>query len=605
MSARVPELEPMLALKSGRFYYLCTYRNVWDPQKGRSYRESTTSVGKILSGRKDGPVEWKDIYLEHHPELADFSCSRGEDGTLSFTPLTGQTGSVTSCHLALGATWTLEKIIEGSALEEALHVTFGKYSDWRKLLSLAYFLVISNENIMSRFPSFSKHSYLPWMRVMTPDDVRRLLSRITQEKIALFKSRLLSSRDPKAQYLVFASSSIYKRHTSFSWSARAEISDDESRSPENCIMAVEEQSGIPLCYHLSHGRRVPDVAVLRVLINNLTRMDFSGRVLYVADRGYAGATQISRYLAENMNFLVNPRVHHGIFRPLMETARRKLFDLSNYHPSIGCAAITRRVHWSYHEFLEGHRVRRSASLYLHIYFDEGVYNQNREGIKRGIGMVYEAVSRGEQLSDDLQEVRTLYMRDSLKNGMLEVNEEAVKLTLDKRSVRLLLTDCVADPVEAFRDYFDRNEVWAGFKTYRERLGGSRLVSGDETCLEGKAFVQFLASSLAVMLRRRLCKAGQAMAGLPYNSDDVILGMLSGIELNYSPRMGAVVGEPSRRLGQLLASIDIQLPKKDLPDPHQEVDAAALAEQRDYADLKDPAEHNQRLSREELIYRQLA
>ncbi|HAH71409.1 MAG TPA: hypothetical protein DCL74_06965 [Succinivibrionaceae bacterium] len=137
------------------------------------------------------------------------------------------------------------------------------------------------------------------------------------------------------------------------------------------------------------------------------------------------------------------------------------------------------------------------------------------------------------------------------------------------------------------------------------MGGSRLVSGDETSLEGKAFVQFLASSLAVMLRRRLCTAGQAMAGLPYNSDDVILGMLSGIELNYSPRMGAMVGEPSRRLGQLLASIDIQLPKKDLPDPHQEVEAAALAEQRDYADLKDPAERNQRLSREELIYRQLA
>ena len=66
MTERVPELEPMLALRSGRFYYLCTYKNAWDPQKCRSYRESTTSVGKILSGRKDGPVEWKDFFLEKH-----------------------------------------------------------------------------------------------------------------------------------------------------------------------------------------------------------------------------------------------------------------------------------------------------------------------------------------------------------------------------------------------------------------------------------------------------------------------------------------------------------------------------------------------------------
>ncbi len=195
------------------------------------------------------------------------------------------------------------------------------------------------------------------------------------------------------------------------------------------------------------------------------------------------------------------------------------------------------------------------------------------------------------------------MKDDNKTGQLIVDEEAVKLTLDKRSVRLLLTDTVSDPVEAYRDYFDRNEVWAGFKIYRERLGGGRLISGDDSDLEGKALVQFLATSLAVMLRRRLSGAGQAMAGLPYNSDDVILGMLSGIELN-SSSMGSIVGEPSRRLGELLEAINIELPKNDVPNSRDEVEAAAIAEDRDYAEISKHSSKG-RLSREELIFRQLS
>lgn len=601
MTERVPELEPMLALRSGRFYYLCTYKNAWDPQKCRSYRESTTSVGKILSGRKDGPVEWKDFFLEKHPELADFSCTRTADGQLEFQQLSTASSSAASSHLAFGATWTLWKLVSGTPLENALRTTFSKYSDWRKLLSLAFFLVVSNENVMSRFPYFSKHTYLPWMRIMTPDDVKRLFSRISNEKIALFKSRLLSQSDPSRRYLVFCSSSVYKRHTSFSWSARADINDDETRSPENCTMAVDEATGMPLCYHLTQGRRVPDVNALRALVRSLTHMDLDKNVLYVADRGYATASHISHYLLHGMNFLVNPRVHHGIFKGLMENSRRRLFDLANYHPSIGCAAITRRVHWSYYAATDDHRERRKTPLYLHIYFDESVYNQNREGIKRGIGLVYETLARGESLNEELLEFRNLYMQDDPRTGSLIVNDNAVKLTLDKRSVRLLLTDVVSDPVEAFRDYFDRNEVWAGFKIYRERLSGSRLYNGDDNDTEAKAFVQFLASSLAVMLRKRLVKGGKAMSGLPYNSDDVILGMLSGIELNVSPHLGAVVGEPPRRLGELLSAIEVDLPQNEIPDPRTEVEAAAVAERRDYAEVG-RVSGTGRLSREELIYR---
>ena len=49
---RLEKLEPMILLHSGNSYYLCTYKNVWDPVKKRSKRANTQSVGKIEGGLK-------------------------------------------------------------------------------------------------------------------------------------------------------------------------------------------------------------------------------------------------------------------------------------------------------------------------------------------------------------------------------------------------------------------------------------------------------------------------------------------------------------------------------------------------------------------------
>ena len=47
-------------------------------------------------------------------------------------------------------------------------------------------------------------------------------------------------------------------------------------------------------------------------------------LIHENDRGRSGC---GRFFAEKMNFLVNPRVHHGIFRPLMEAARRNMIQV--------------------------------------------------------------------------------------------------------------------------------------------------------------------------------------------------------------------------------------------------------------------------------------
>lgn len=56
----VPQLPPLLFNKNGKYTYVCTYKNHWDPKLGRSVRTKgeNVTVGKILGGELTGRIIW-------------------------------------------------------------------------------------------------------------------------------------------------------------------------------------------------------------------------------------------------------------------------------------------------------------------------------------------------------------------------------------------------------------------------------------------------------------------------------------------------------------------------------------------------------------------
>ena len=187
-----PKLEKMLVLKSGKKYYLCTYQNAWDAQKQRSYRSSTTTVGKIISGNKFGEIEWKSFYLELHPELQTLRSFRREDGVIEFKPrkLFSEFEPKEQITRMFGAYWVLQNLIKRLPLYEALRLTFNQYDDKNKILSVAYFLLFTTDNAYTSLPQFCKKVQLPWAEPITQAELHRLFSRISSQKIASFFNRI-------------------------------------------------------------------------------------------------------------------------------------------------------------------------------------------------------------------------------------------------------------------------------------------------------------------------------------------------------------------------------------------------------------------------------
>lgn len=84
---------------------------------------------------------------------------------------------------------------------------------------------------------------------------------------------------------------------------------------------------------------------------------------------------------------------------------------------------------------------------------------------------------------------------------------------------------------AYKAYYDRNEVEYAFNLYKQILSGNRWRLSSNEALEGKAFVQFIATSIAIMLRRRISNAlKDTKIKIPYDSEKALIDKLDSIIL---------------------------------------------------------------------------
>ena len=98
---------------------------------------------------------------------------------------------------------------------------------------------------------------------------------------------------------------------------------------------------------------------------------------------------------------------------------------------------------------------------------------------------------------------------------------------------MLVSDEISDARKAWCAYQERWIVEDTFKTLKSRLGCSRNRVSDNESLTGKTFVQFLATSIAMIVRTRLrkyseeCKKNSALP-MVYDGDCRVLDSLNNV-----------------------------------------------------------------------------
>ena len=200
-----------------------------------------------------------------------------------------------------------------------------------------------------------------------------------------------------------------------------------------------------------------------------------------------------------------------------------------------------------------------------IIYNQKIYNDESVGLTKKVAKIIKLLKQGKELSDELSSIKEKMIVVHQDNEQIscEVDNNAFNRFLNMKGVRILVSNSVSDPVEAFKAYYDRNEVEYAFNLYKQRLGGYRFrVSSDES-LEGKAFVQFIATSIAIMLRRRIDNAlkNNTKLNLHYDSEPVVIDKLNTIiETRFS--FGSYFTEAVGNIRELLIAMDIPIPSEE-------------------------------------------
>lgn len=583
MLVQKPQLPRLLCMKGTKLYSLYTYKNGWDAEKSRSYRipGSTKSVGVITSGSKTGEIKWNEAFLEDHPELEQFIATRLEDGTIDFKHLDDEVtvtvkDALAAKHLSAGATWTFDHLIADTPLLKALKSTFGEYGLYLKILSLAYFLNISEGNASTRYESFALTHRLPWQKPLSPSSISRLFQSITNEKIDKFfriLNELTRDRDnsDESKYWALDSTSISTHSKNLAKAAWGHNKDGDNLPQINVLMVVDQNTGEPI-YFRDYAGNVPDIVTIKHYLQEHCRIQLDSNAVIVADRGYGSPSNVERFLQNKINFLLNLRTSFALCNTLFKDSSAQLLDPISYNHEIDNHTITVETEWSYPvNFTTDCKTRTprlKEKVYIHFYYNENIFHEEKTKLTSNISTVASLLKEKKPIPDNLAHIskKFLIIETDQNENIVSISTNKIAITeyLNMKGVRVLVSNTVNDPIEAYKAYFDRNEVEYAFNILKQRLGGTRMRVSTDLALEGKTFVQFIATLIAIMLRKRINNAlkNNASLKLHYDSELVVIDKLDTIEetkFSFGSYFTEVVGG----LRKLLNAMEIPIPSEEV------------------------------------------
>ena len=243
--------------------------------------------------------------------------------------------------------------------------------------------------------------------------------------------------------------------------------------------------------------------------------------------------------------------------------------------------MTKKINWIYEPSpvknqKSTKKTQESEELYWHIYFDRQIAENARQGLFERIDRVREKLANGKTLDENeqtlLEEVFEKHEQDDAVS--YSIDNKKVDQKLRYKGYRVLVSDEISDAGKAWCAYQERWIVEDTFKTLKSRLGCSRNRVSDNESLTGKTFVQFLATSIAMIVRTRLrkyseeCKKNTALP-MVYDGDCRVLDSLNNV-MQTKFCGGYYFGEIAGKRRKLFEALGVPVPDAE-PEKEQDYD----------------------------------
>lgn len=577
-----PKLPPILVNKAGSVYYVYTYKNVWDRELKRSKSGESKKIGKILGGQKDGVICFDESFLQERPEFRSFQVER-KGKEYVFTPLNESGTTLTQLQevkqLHAGATWALDQLVAQSPVGEALKWAFPQRRDYLKILSICYFIILNQDNNISKYETFAEVTRLPWGAPLAPSSISRVFRKIRNQQIetyfSVFRDELLEQQEKYGDKneitlaLDSTSGSNYVINNLLNLE-RHRYEDEDNVPLINLLALTEYESGIAFFYRAYDGK-VPAAKTVSQVISENAGLSLKN-VVFVSDKGYSDAKNINDCLRNKLGFLFNVQcaMPDSFAQELIDGEKENLRDLNRMDWLTKVFQITKEINWTFEsDLVEGQvtskKTKESTILYWHIYFNRQFVENARQGLIERIDRVREKIYNGEELDEnELMLLEDVFEKHE-EGDMISytISNEKVDQKLRYKGYQMLVSDKISDARKAWCVYQERRILEDTFKTLKSRLSCVRNRVSDNESLIGKTFVQFLATSIEMIVRARLRKyleEGKASDSLPTDYDPA-RGILDSLNNVMQTKFceGYYFGESAEQKRGLFEALGVSVP----------------------------------------------
>lgn len=577
-----PKLPPILVNKAGSVYYVYTYKNVWDRELKRSKRGESKKIGKILGGQKDGVICFDESFLQERPEFRSFQVER-KGKEYVFTPLNESGTTLTQLQevkqLHAGATWALDQLVAQSPVGEALKWAFPQRRDYLKILSICYFIILNQDNNISKYETFAEVTRLPWGAPLAPSSISRVFRKIRNQQIetyfSFFRDELLEQQEKYGDKneitlaLDSTSGSNYVINNLLNLE-RHRYEDEDNLPLINLLALTDYESGIAFFYRAYDGK-VPAAKTVSQVISENAGLSLKN-VVFVSDKGYSDAKNINDCLRNKLGFLFNVQcaMPDSFAQELIDGEKENLRDLNRMDWLTKVFQITKEINWTFEsDLVEGQvtskKTKESTILYWHIYFHRQFAENARQGLIERIDRVREKIYNGEELDENELTLLEDVFEKHEEGDMISytISNEKVDQKLRYKGYQMLVSDKISDARKAWCVYQERRILEDTFKTLKTRLSCVRNRVSDNESLIGKTFVQFLATSIEMIVRARLRKyleEGKASDSLPADYDPA-RGILDSLNNVMQTKFceGYYFGESAEQKRGLFEALGVSVP----------------------------------------------
>lgn len=522
--------------------YVYQSSSYWDKEK-KAPRSKRVLIGKVDS--KTGEVVPTDGRGKKRGKSK-------QQEPASSKPKPGPVPETRTDRQYYGATYLLDQIGERLGITDDLKACFP--NDYKKIESLAYFMILEDTNTISRFSKFAKTHRHPYGSDIPSQRSSELFQSITEEaKMKFF--RLQGKRRIEKEYWAYDSTSISSYSETLKQVKYGKNKDGDKLPQINLALLFGEESGLPFYYRKLTGN-IPDVKTVTELVRELDILGYK-KVKLVMDRGYYSADNINGLYKQHYKFLVGANTTLSYAKAFIKELGDDIRNYENYSDQYKVYYASKSIAWDYTQErpYKGDTISADHRMYLHLYYNpEKAVEDDHKRTAYYVQLEKELTSGKRKPEHEKDYARYFTVNETPVRGLkVTPNNEAMNKARRLYGCFVLISNEVKDPIEALQLYRTRDVVEKAFGNLKERINCRRTLVSSESSLEGKLFVTFVSLIYLSYIKNRMQEndlfSKYTITGL--------LDELDVIECFTEPGKAPIQGEVLKKQEDLFTAMDVK------------------------------------------------